>query len=98
MFHNLPQARNTSLPRVWTCYRHGRVSNPMIQLPTVCNQCEDENNLVTEENGVSLTYPILQNVQLTVVLHNDGCAAAWCTEFGLNLPGVTSWASRAAKA
>jgi hypothetical protein len=70
----------------------------MIQLPTVCNQCADENNLVTEENGASLTYSILENVQLTVALHNGDCAAAWCTEFGISLGVVTSWASRAAKA
>ena len=70
----------------------------MIQLPTVCNHCEDENNLVTQESGVSVSYAIEENVRLTVALHNDACAQAWCSEFGLTLPGVTSWASRAAKA
>jgi hypothetical protein len=57
----------------------------MSHLPTVCNQCEDQNNLVTEENGISMKYSVLENVQLIVALHNS-CAAAWCAEFGIPLP------------
>ena len=60
----------------------------MFQLPNVCNRCHDEGNPVNEENGVSLRYSILSNVQLVVALHKDGCAAAWCAEFGLQPPVV----------
>jgi len=67
----------------------------MLPLPTVCNHCHNESNPVTRENGVSLRYSILSNVQLIVALHNDGCAAAWCAEFGLELPAVTPLAGGA---
>ena len=70
----------------------------MTQLPTVCNQCGDERNLVTVENGISIIYALLEGVKLTVALHNNECAEKWCSEFGLSLPGVTSWATRAARA
>jgi hypothetical protein len=70
----------------------------MLQLPAVCNQCNNESNLVTQENGVSVSFGIVQNVKLTVALHNNECAEEWCSEFGVSLQGVTSWASRSAKA
>ena len=57
----------------------------MIPFPTVCNQCEDKVNLVTEVNGVTLKYPILDSVQLTVILHN-ACVAIWCSDFGVPPP------------
>jgi hypothetical protein len=40
----------------------------MLQLPAVCNQCNDESNLVTKGTGVSVSFSILQNVKLTVAL------------------------------
>jgi hypothetical protein len=70
----------------------------MLQLPAVCNQCNDEINLVTKETGVSVSFSLLQNVKLTVALHDNECAQKWCSEFGVSLPGITSWASRSAKA
>jgi len=61
----------------------------MIPFPTVCNQCEDKVNLVTDVNGMTLKYPILDNVQLNVILHNT-CVAIWCSDFGITPPGGTA--------
>jgi len=61
----------------------------MAHLPILCNQCKDKSNLVTEQNGVSLRYSILENVQLVLALHKS-CAEAWCLEFGMPLPAGNS--------
>jgi hypothetical protein len=61
------------------------IPTQMSQLPTLCGECEDNANLVTEENGVSVDYYVLPNVRLKVFLHH-ACVAGWSYKFALPLP------------
>ena len=57
----------------------------MSHLPTVCDQCEDPINLVTEQNGVRLKFSVLENLELIVSLHNN-CSGVWCAQLGIPVP------------
>jgi hypothetical protein len=50
----------------------------------LCAQCENATYIVTPENGFSVRYPITENVDIQVFLHND-CAQDWSRAFGVEL-------------
>jgi hypothetical protein len=51
-----------------------------------CSHCEDFENPVTSENGISVKYPVY-DVEIELYLHHD-CAEAWSLEFGIPIPRV----------
>jgi hypothetical protein len=53
--------------------------------PHICTQCEDMQNPVTSENGMSVSYPADGRLTIEVYLHST-CAEAWSREFGLPVP------------
>jgi len=55
----------------------------------ICGHCEDRNNLVTPQNGVSVAYYVIESLQIEVFLHNT-CAEAWSQPFNIAIPETTS--------
>jgi hypothetical protein len=51
----------------------------------ICGHCEDKNELVTPENGVSVNYEIAESLQIEIFLHLT-CAEAWSQQFHLPIP------------
>src|SRR5271156_61708 len=51
----------------------------------ICGHCEDQNNLVTPQNGVSVNYEIAEGVQIEIFLHH-ACAEAWSQHFHIPIP------------
>jgi hypothetical protein len=50
-----------------------------------CNHCEDFENPVTPENGISLAYPVdASGLQIDLYLHHE-CAEAWSRDFDIPL-------------
>jgi hypothetical protein len=60
----------------------------MRQWTKVCGHCEDRNNLVTPQNGVSVRYYVIENLQIEIFLHNT-CAEAWSQQFDIPIPRKT---------
>jgi hypothetical protein len=49
--------------------------------PTICAQCEDKNNPVTEQvDGFSFDYEIIKGITVEIFLHDD-CASRWHDAF-----------------
>ena len=53
----------------------------------VCAHCESQDDPVTRENGLSLSYEAAKNVQVEIHLHHQ-CAARWSQLFNVPLPNV----------
>ena len=51
----------------------------------VCGHCEDSENPVTSESGVSITYHVSDNLDVEVFLHRF-CANSWSREFSVKFP------------
>jgi hypothetical protein len=65
---------------------------------TICAQCEDKNNPVTEEiDGFSFHYEIIQGVTMEIFLHDD-CACRWYDAFSANAPMMEEIRKSAAQA
>jgi hypothetical protein len=54
----------------------------------ICNHCEDFENPVTAENGISVSYPIGgpegAAADIDLYLHHE-CADAWSRDFNISL-------------
>jgi hypothetical protein len=61
----------------------------MQQWTNICGHCEDRNNLVTPQNGVSVAYKVAENLQIEISLHR-ACAQAWSLQFNIPIPETTS--------
>jgi len=54
----------------------------------ICNHCEDFNNPVTPNNGISFKYPVntvAGELQMNLYLHGE-CAEAWSRDFDFPSP------------
>jgi hypothetical protein len=60
----------------------------MGQGTNICGHCEDRNNLVTPQNGISVAYKIAESLQIEIPLHNT-CAEAWSLQFNIPIPETT---------
>jgi hypothetical protein len=59
-----------------------RVEARMHPWAKVCGHCEDQLNLVTPENGLSVIYNVTENLEIAIFLHHS-CAAAWSRQFNI---------------
>ena len=51
----------------------------------VCGHCENHENPVTLDNGLSVSYEAAKNVHIEIYLHHQ-CAGAWSQLFNIPLP------------
>ena len=51
----------------------------------VCGHCENHDNPVTLDNGLSVSYEVAKNVHVEIYLHHQ-CAGAWSQLFHIPLP------------
>jgi hypothetical protein len=66
--------------------------------PTICAQCEDKNNPVTEQvDGFSFHYEIIKGVTMEIFLHDD-CACRWYDAFSAHSPVMEETTKSAAQA
>jgi hypothetical protein len=66
--------------------------------PTICAQCEDKNNPVTEQvDGFSFHYEIIKGVTMEIFLHDD-CACRWYDAFSAHAPMMEEIRKSAAQA
>ena len=66
--------------------------------PTICAQCEDKNNPVTEQvDGFSFHYEIIKGVTMEIFLHDD-CACRWYDAFSAHSPVMEETRKSAAQA
>ena len=49
----------------------------------ICNHCEDFDDPVTPETGISIAYPV-DHLQIDLHLHHE-CAEAWSRDFDIPL-------------
>lgn len=53
---------------------------------TICGHCEDKDKPVTPETGLTVDYVAQPPILISIHLHHE-CAPAWCSQFGVPLPG-----------
>jgi hypothetical protein len=52
-----------------------------------CNHCENFENPVSPTAGISIPFPVNDELQIEVYLHRE-CAEAWSKDFNIPLPGA----------
>jgi hypothetical protein len=63
----------------------------MTSVPHVCSQCENPLNPVTDENGLTVFYPI--EAMVIKVYSYSECAPAWSLKFGIPVTEIGRAAS-----
>ena len=54
-----------------------------------CNHCENFDDPVSLISGISIPFPVTDEIQIQVHLHRE-CAAAWSKDFNVPLPTQTN--------
>jgi hypothetical protein len=57
----------------------------MTHPPNVCSHCENGRDPVTDNNGFSFNFQMVEGVRVKVFLH-DGCVEPWCQAFNIPVP------------